>query len=165
MLACFTLIYCHSSGSAYHAFWEHPYQTFLPCSAVILHFFVLLWCHVHCLLHVTAALLAKSCGNGRQCLTQSADDACELAGMRMRDLEAEIKDLRGRHAEQLLCLQQQHARSLTVSLIASWLSACQPCSWKQHLSDRLSTPLPPSCTFCNLMLPMGSFSIKGRQQS
>lgn len=41
---------------------------------------------------------------------QSADDACEHVGLRMSELETEIKELRGRQAEQLLSLQKQHSR-------------------------------------------------------
>lgn len=45
---------------------------------------------------------------------QNADDACDRAGERMNDLEMEIRELKGRQAEQLLLLQQQHSRCTLV---------------------------------------------------
>lgn len=41
---------------------------------------------------------------------QSADDACEHVALRVRDLETEIRELRGRHADQMTHLQNHQAR-------------------------------------------------------
>lgn len=44
------------------------------------------------------------------CAVQSADDACERVAGRMHDLEAEIRQLRARHTEQIKQMQHQQAR-------------------------------------------------------
>jgi hypothetical protein len=41
---------------------------------------------------------------------QSADDACEHVALRVRDLEAEMRELRSRHADQVASLQHDQAR-------------------------------------------------------
>ena len=52
---------------------------------------------------------------------QNADDACDRAGLRMGDLELQIKELKGRQAEQLHLMQQQHSRCTFIDQL--WLPA------------------------------------------